>query len=437
MTSVSTLSGSVPHVVIVGGGFGGLYAAQNLGNKNVRVTLIDKRNFHLFQPLLYQVATGTLSPGDIASPLRTALKKFRNVTVLMDEVVGIDANAKSLNLKGHAEPFAYDQLILATGSKTHYFGNDEWGKHSQELKSIESAVDIRRRVLSAFEAAEQEPDPAKQAKLMTIVIVGGGPTGVELAGALAELSRNILAHDFRNIDCRNTKIILVEAAPRILGPYPESLSQWTVEKLTKLGVSVRAGTAVTNIEDECITLKVGEHTEQVYARTVLWAAGVKASELGKTLGDSIGCEIDRGGRVIVGPNLNIPNHPEVYIIGDMASYSHTDNGKPLPGVAPVAMQQGRYVAQTILRATQHPGAALPKFVYQDKGSLAVVSFNEAVASIGKIQLTGFLAWMIWALVHVFYLIEFEHKILVLLQWGWAYLTQSRSARLITGKGSSD
>ncbi|WP_303674889.1 NAD(P)/FAD-dependent oxidoreductase [Vampirovibrio chlorellavorus] len=425
----------VPHVVIVGGGFGGLYAAQALGNQPVKVTLIDKRNFHLFQPLLYQIATGSLSPGDIASPLRTVVKKFSNVRVIMDEVLDIDPQAKTLKLKHNAEGVSYDMLVLATGGMTHYFGNDAWAQHTQSLKTVEEALDMRRKVFMAFEKAEQEPDPQKRDALMNFVIVGGGPTGVELAGALAELSRFSMPSDFKNIDCRRANIILVEMGPRVLAAYPEDLSQKAGETLERLGVTLRTGTSVTDIQEGMITLSAQGNTEHIPAETILWAAGVKASPLGQLLCEKTGCELDRGGRVIVEADLSVPKHPEIFIVGDLANYSHTPDKRPLPGVAPVAMQQGRYLAQSILK--RQKGQSVQPFKYLNKGNLAVIGINEAVADLHKVHLSGFPAWFIWAFVHVMYLVEFDNKVLVMLQWLWAFFTRRHSARLITGKGSYD
>jgi NADH dehydrogenase len=430
MSHPASSSSTLPHVVIVGGGFGGLYTAQSLGDQPVKVTLIDKRNFHLFQPLLYQVATGSLSPSDIAAPLRSVLAKFENTSVLLDEVIGIDVDNQLLTLKEEPEPLHYDRLVLATGSQTHFFGHDDWAKNSLELKTLESALDMRRRVLSAFENAERETDPVKQASAMNFVIVGGGPTGVELAGAVAELARFTLKRDFRRIDCTQARITLVEAGPRILSVYPEELSRWTVKKLGELGVTVREATAVTDIQPGCITLSQNGQVETIQADTVLWGAGVKASGLGQMLAEKTGVELDRGGRVMVETDLSIKGYPHIFVIGDLACYTHTADKRPLPGVAPVAMQEGSYVARRILADIF--GYARPAFQYVDKGNLAVVSFNEAVASIGKVRLTGFLAWLIWAFVHIFYLIEFDSKVIVLFQWIWSHFTQRRSARLITG-----
>lgn len=425
-----------PHVVIVGGGFGGLHAARALAGKPVRVTLIDKRNFHLFQPLLYQIATGGLSPGDIASPLRSVLRDAANIEVLMDEVIDIDPEARQLKLKAEPDPLDYDILILAAGGTSHYFGHDEWSQYATSLKSMEDALGMRRQIFNAFEAAEREKDPTRQAALMTFVIVGGGPTGVELAGALAELARFTLKRDFRHIDPDRAKILLVEAGPKILSVYPDDLSEKAVQKLQRRGVLIRTGTMVTDIREGEICLKVGEQVETLQAGTILWAAGVKASPLGALMAQKLNCESDKGGRIIVGPDCTVPGHKEIFVIGDLANFSQTPNGKPLPGVAPVAMQQGDYVADLILKRQE--GAANPApFHYKDKGSLAVIGINEAVADLGRWHLSGFAAWLIWALVHVANLVEFDNRMIVMLQWAWTYLTRRHGARLITGPGAYD
>ncbi len=434
--SVPAITPKTPHVVIVGGGFGGLYAAKSLGNQPVKVTLIDKRNFHLFQPLLYQIATGSLSPGDIASPLRSVLRHYKNIEVLMDEVTDILPDTKQLVLKNEAHPLDYDILIMAPGSVTHYFGHQTWAEHSQGLKTVEEALDMRRQIFSNFELAEKETDPQKQAALLTFVIIGGGPTGVELAGALAELSRFSLPQDFRRVDCEQAKIILVEMGLRILAAYPEELSQKATDTLKELGVTIRTGTSVTEIQDQVVTLSHNNHSEEIHAGTILWAAGVKASGLGQVLAERLGCELDRGGRVMVGPDLSLASHPEIFVIGDLANFSHTPDQKPLPGVAPVAMQEGRYVARLILDKTLRRQAS-PPFKYHNKGNLAVIGIKEAVADLNNLHLNGFIAWLIWAFVHICYLIEFDNKLMVMFQWAWTMLTRRHGARLITGKGAYD
>lgn len=433
--SASSPYRNMPHVVIVGGGFGGLYAAKSLGNKPVRVTLIDKRNFHLFQPLLYQIATGSLSPGDIASPLRSVLREYKNIEIMMDEVVDIQPDSKQVILKEESQPLAYDMLIVATGGVTHYFGHNDWMDNTNGLKTVEDALDMRRQIFTVFEAAEKEPDPAKKEALLTFVIVGGGPTGVELAGALAELSNFSLPSDFRHIDCKRARIILVDMGPRILSAYPEELSAKATQTLQKLGVMVRSNTSVTNIEDSKITLSCDGKTEEIGSSTILWAAGVKASALGQVLADKLGCQLDRGGRVPVEPDLSVDGHPEIFVIGDLANYSHTKDGKPLPGVAPVAMQEGRYVARLILDKCKNKPCK--PFRYRDKGSLAVIGIMEAVGNINNFHLSGFLAWIIWAVIHISYLVEFDNKLMVMFQWAWTMTTRRHGARLITGKGVYD
>ncbi|MEL6902511.1 MAG: NAD(P)/FAD-dependent oxidoreductase [Cyanobacteria bacterium J06606_4] len=430
-TSATTGKKAPHHVVIVGGGFGGLYAAKALGKAAVKVTLIDKRNFHLFQPLLYQVATGGLSAGDISSPLRAVLSKQKNVQVLMGEVVGIDPNAQKVSLK-NGESVDYDSLIMATGSSHHYFGKDEWSSIAPGMKTIEDALEVRRRIFLAFEAAEKETDPARREALLTFFIVGGGPTGVELAGALAELAYETLREDFRNINPEETKVVLLEGMDRVLPPYPGDLSVAAKKSLEKLGVEVRTGTLVTNIEGDTVTLKSGDDIEKVQAFTVLWAAGIKASPLGKAIAEQTGAELDRIGRVIVEPDLSVPGHSNIFIAGDLAHYAHQGDG-PLPGTAATAMQQGEYLATSIKRRLANK--TVNAFSYKDNGSMAVIGRNEAVANLGFAKLSGFPAWIIWIFVHIYYLIEFDNKLLVMMQWGWQYFTSQRGARLITGDDS--
>ncbi|MEL7141683.1 MAG: NAD(P)/FAD-dependent oxidoreductase [Cyanobacteria bacterium J06554_3] len=435
-TSVSTGKDSASkkelhHIVIVGGGFGGLYAAKALGNADVKVTLIDKRNFHLFQPLLYQVATGGLSAGDISSPLRAVLSKQKNVQVLMGEVTGIEHKAQKVTLK-NGETVDYDSLIVATGSSHHYFGKDEWSNIAPGMKTIEDALEVRRRIFLAFEAAEKETDPARREALLTFFIVGGGPTGVELAGALAELAFETLREDFRSINPGETKVVLLEGMDRVLPPYPGDLSVAAKKSLEKLGVEVRTSTLVTNIEGDTVTLKSGDSIEKVQAFTVLWAAGIKASPMGKAIAAQTGAELDRIGRVIVEDDLSVPGCPNIFIAGDLAHYAHNSDG-PLPGTAATAMQQGHYLADSIKnRLAKKPVSA---FEYKDNGSMAVIGRNEAVANLGFAKLSGFPAWIIWIFVHIYYLIEFDNKLLVMLQWGWHYFTSQRGARLITGDDS--
>jgi NADH:ubiquinone reductase (H+-translocating) len=415
-------------VVIVGGGFGGLYAAKELGKTTAHVTLVDKRNFHLFQPLLYQVATGTLSPADISSPLRGILSGNRNTKVLMDEVVDIDPEQQTVVLRGGQ--LEYDTLIVATGVSHHYFGNDHWRPTAPGLKTVEDALEMRRRIFMAFEAAEKETDPERRRAWLTFVIVGGGPTGVELAGAIAELAFKTLKQDFRDIDTTEARILLLEGMDRILPPYPPDLSAKAAESLQGLGVTICTKTLVTNIENNTVTAKQDDQLEQIPSQTILWAAGVKASAMGKVLEQRTGATLDRSGRVMVEPDLSLANHPNIFVVGDLANYTH-QTGKPLPGVAPVAVQEGQYVARLIKQRVA--GKTVPPFRYNDSGSLAVIGQNKAVADLGRFKFSGPLAWLIWVFAHIYYLIEFDNKLIVLLQWGWNYFTRNRGARLITGE----
>ena len=415
-------------VVIVGGGFGGLYTAKALGRAPVAVTLIDKRNFHLFQPLLYQVATGSLSPADISSPLRGVLNSSKNTQVLMDEVVDLDPQQQKVMLKG--ETLDYDTLIVATGVSHHYFGNDQWKQTAPGLKTIEDALEMRRRIFVAFEAAEKQTDEAKRRALLTFVIVGGGPTGVELAGAIAELAFKTLKRDFRNIDTTETQILLLEGFDRILPPYSPDLSAKAEASLTRLGVTVETKVLVTNINDNIVTVKRDGQEEYIPAHTVLWAAGVKASAMGQVLADRTGATLDRVGRVMVEPNLSLAAYPNIFVIGDLANFPHQGE-RPLPGVAHVAMQEGEYVAKLIKQ--QLLGNTVAPFVYKDFGSLAVIGQNEAVVDLGFVKFDGPLAWLLWVFAHIYFLIEFDNKLIVLLQWGWNYFTRKRGARIITGE----
>jgi NADH dehydrogenase len=417
-------------VVIVGGGFGGLYAAKALSKANVDVTLIDKRNFHLFQPLLYQVATGSLSPADISSPLRSILSKSKNTQVLLGQVSDIDAESQKVVMGGEKIP--YDTLILATGAKHSYFGKDEWEEFAPGLKTVEDAIEMRRRIFMAFEAAEKETDPEIRRACLTFVVVGGGPTGVELAGAIAEIAHQTLKDDFRNIDTSETTILLLEGLDRVLPPFAPDLSEQASASLKKLGVNVQTKTMVTNIENDIVTIKQGEEVKQIATKTVLWAAGVKASPLAKEIAQRTGAELDRAGRIIVEPDLSIKDYQNIFVIGDVAHVAH-QTGKPLPGVAPVAMQEGEYVASLIKARLK--GNVLPAFEYIDKGSLAVIGRHAAVVDFGFLKLTGFLAWLFWLFVHVYFLIEFDNKLVVMIQWVWHYFTNNRRARLITGEES--
>jgi NADH dehydrogenase len=414
------------HVVIIGGGFGGLYAAQELKHAPVQVTLIDKRNFHLFQPLLYQVATGGLSPGDISSPLRAVLSHQRNTKVLMDEVTTIDPVAQTVTLRH--DTLSYDSLIVATGVSHHYFGNEHWSDQAPGLKTIEDALEMRRRIFLAFEAAERETDPAKRKAWLTFVVVGGGPTGVELAGALAELAYSTLKADFRNINTAEAEILIVEGMDRLLPPYPPDLSIQAEAALEELGVTIRTSTFVTRIDQGQVTLKAGDRTETLAARTILWAAGVKASAMGQVLADRAGATLDRVGRVMVNEHFAVPTHPNIYVIGDLAHYVY--DGKPLPGTGAVAMQQGSYIARALRMRLQ--GKQPKPFKYFDAGSLAVIGRNAAVARLGNFHFAGFPAWLIWVFIHIYYLVEFDNKLVVMVQWAWNYFTRKQGTRLITG-----
>jgi NADH:ubiquinone reductase (H+-translocating) len=413
-------------VVIVGGGFGGLYAAKSLGKAPVGVTLVDKRNFHLFQPLLYQVATGTLSPADISSPLRSILSRNRNTQVLMEHVIDLDTKRQEVVTPNQCIP--YDTLIVATGVRHHYFGNEEWQTAAPGLKTIEDALEMRRRIFSAFEAAEKEPDLEKRKALITFVIVGGGPTGVELAGAIAELAFKTLKNDFRTIDVQQTQVLLLEGLDRVLPPYATDLSAKTAASLQRLGVTIRTQTRVTHVDADGVTVQQGDITERIPAKTVLWAAGVQASPMGKVLVERAGANLDRSGRVIVDADLSVPGHSNIFVVGDLAHFAHQSD-TPLPGVAPVATQEGKYVAKKI--CAQLSGKAIAPFAYKEVGSLAVIGQNAAVVDLGFIKFSGPLAWFIWIFAHIYYLIEFDNKMVVLMQWGWNYFTRQRGARLIT------
>ena len=415
-------------VVIVGGGFGGLYVAKALGRAPVSVAVVDRRNFHLFQPLLYQVATGGLSPGEIASPLRVVLRKNRNTEVLLGEVVDLAVADRRVILRDGEVP--YDTLIVATGATHHYFGNPQWEAFAPGLKTIENATEIRSRLLLAFERAERERDPAERRAWLNFVIAGGGPTGVELAGALGEIANDTLRRDFRHIDPREAAILLVEGEPRVLPTFPPDLSTKAERQLIALGVRSLTNARVTNIDADSVTIDCNGRQERIATHTVLWAAGVRASRLGKVLAERAGAKLDRAGRVIVEPDLSIPGHPEIFVIGDLSSFTH-QGGKPLPGVAPVAMQQGRYAARLIQRRLAGRATPAP-FRYFNKGNLATVGRNRAVAEFGDLHIAGFLAWFTWVFVHLMYLVEFENRLLVFTEWVYNYVTRNRGARLITG-----
>jgi NADH dehydrogenase len=416
-------------VVIVGGGFGGLYAARKLARAPVDVTLVDRRNFHLFQPLLYQVATGVLSPGDIASPLRYALKRQRNARVLMAEAVGVEPAARRLVLRDGA--LGYDTLVISAGVANHYFGHDAWEPVAPGLKTIEDAVEIRRRTLLAFEAAEREPDPARRAAWLTFVVVGGGPTGVELAGALAELTHYTLRGEFRSIDPRQSRVVIVEGGTALLPSFPPSLSGRAQRSLARLGVETRTGTFAVAVDAQGVELDDGGRRERLPARTVLWAAGIRGEPLAGALRAATGCELDTTGRVVVAGDLSIPAHPEILVIGDIAHVPF--RGGPLPCIAPPAIQQGKYVARLIRQRLR--GKPSAPFAYFDKGSIATIGRSAAVVEFRGFRFWGFPAWLLWLVIHLVYLIEFENRLLVFLQWANSFLTHKRGSRLISYEGS--
>jgi NADH dehydrogenase len=413
------MSRDIPHVVIIGAGFGGLTCAQALKRAKVKITIVDRANHHLFQPLLYQVAMAGLSPADIAQPIRSILHNQKNVKVLLDEATDVDFNNQTVELRD--SKLKYDYLVLATGGRTSYFGHDEWETFAPGLKDLDDAVEIRRRVLLAFEAAEKETDPERRRALMTFVVVGGGPTGVELAGAIAELSHFVLARDFRSIFPEEAEILLLEGGPKILPSFAPDLSKSAHRQLTELGVRVQTGAQVTHIDEYGVNLS----DERIRAATVIWAAGVSATALTERLG----APLDRAGRVLVNHDLTVPGHHNVFAIGDM-TYLEQD-GKPLPGVSPVAMQMGRRVAGNI--RNDLAGKPYEEFRYFDKGSMATIGRKAAIAEIGKLHLSGFIAWMAWLTVHIFFLIGFRNRFAVLFNWAWSYFTYQRGARLITGR----
>lgn len=417
-------------VVIVGGGFGGLYAAKALGSPDFDVTLVDRRNFHLFQPLLYQVATGELSPADVAFPLRAILSDQKNTRVLLSEVVDIDANARGVVLSD-GQTLAYDSLVAATGAQNHYFGSDHWAEFATGLKSLEDATHIRHRILYAFEAAEKERDPEKRRSWLTFVVVGAGPTGVELAGALGEIANDTLKNDFRAIRPEEARILLLDGAPRVLTPFDPELSRQAENSLIRLGVRSLLNVKVVGVDRYGVRVHSSQGEQYIETRTVLWAAGVAAAGFTRVLANRAGAELDRGGRVIVDQFCNIPGHPEIFVIGD-ASLFKDGEGKALPGVAPTAMQQGSYVASAIRNRVK--GAAVEPFKYFDKGSLAVIGRARAVAQFGsKFRFSGIVAWLLWLFVHLMYLVSFQNRLIVFIRWGFNYLTYNRGARLITGE----
>jgi NADH dehydrogenase len=412
-------------VVVIGGGFGGLQAVLELRHAAVEVTLIDRRNFHLFQPLTYQVATGALSPGEIAYPLRAIFKRNRNVRVVMAEVTDFDLDAREVHLRPVGDVPApatvtYDTLIVAGGSRYSYFGHDEWREHAAEVKSLESALVVRSRLLGAFEAAEAEPDVTARAAWLTFVVVGGGPTGVEMAGQIGELARDTLRRDFRNVDPSTARILLVEAVDRVLPAFPPKLSASAERSLEKLGVTVLTGRTVVGMDDDSVTIDA----ERIETRTVIWAAGVTASSLASRLGELTGAQRDGAGRVSVEPDLTLPGHPEVFALGDMVRVGET----VLPGVAPVAMQQGRYAAKVVRARLDR--REIGRFRYRDKGNLATIGRAAAVADVKGLRLSGFVAWLTWLFVHLWYLVGFQNRLLVLIRWTISFVTRGRGARLI-------
>jgi NADH dehydrogenase len=428
-------------VVVIGGGFGGLQVVRKLRGAPVEITLIDRRNFHLFQPLVYQVATGSLSAEEIASPLRSIFKRRKNVRVVLGDVTGLDLTGKRVVIgampeSGEQRAIPYDTLVVAAGVRYTYFGHDDWRPFAPDIKSVESALEVRRRILTAFEAADSEPDAARRAAWLTFVIVGAGPTGVELAGQIGEIARHAVREDFRDVDTGKARILLVETADRVLPPFPPRLSERAERALVGLGVTPLTSHTVVDIKATSLTLTDGNGvTERVAARTVIWAAGVVASELATTLDHETGAGVDRAGRISVGPDLSLPGHPEVIALGDMAQM-HDASGKaiPLPGVAPVAMQQGRYAAKAIRERLEHRE---PKpFHYTDKGNLATIGRAKAVADIKGLQLSGIIAWFTWLFVHLFYLIGLQNRLIVFIRWTWSFLSHGRGARLITSQVST-
>jgi NADH:ubiquinone reductase (H+-translocating) len=422
-------------VVVIGGGFGGLQAVKALSRAPVDITLIDRRNFHLFQPLVYQVATGALSPGEIAAPLRWIFRRQENVRVMLESVAGFDLDAREVKLQPAVDGTGpdrvpYDTLIVAGGSAYSYFGHDDWRDAAPEVKSLESALDARRRILEAFEAAELETDPDKRAAWLTFVVVGAGPTGVEIAGQIAELARDTLPRDFREVDPRHGQVLLVETADRVLTTFPPNLSERAKRALEKLGVTPLLGHTVTGVDGDGVTVDGADGSRHVPARTAIWAAGVEASTLARVLGEATGAELDRTGRVTVQPDLTLPGHPEVFALGDMVRVADAGGkGVELPGVAPVAMQQGRYAARVVRDRLE--GRTTPPFHYRDKGNLATIGRAKAVADLPGLKLSGLPAWVTWLVVHLFYLIGFQNRLLVIIRWGISFVTRGRGARLIT------
>jgi NADH:ubiquinone reductase (H+-translocating) len=422
-------------VVVIGGGFGGLQAAKHLATAPVELTIVDRRNFHLFQPLTYQVATGALSPGEVAYPLRAIFSRHSNVRVLVAEVTGLDIEDRRVRLARGS--LRYDTLIVAGGSHYSYFGHDDWRRYAPEVKSLESALATRARVLSAFEAAETEPDPDKRRALLTFVVVGAGPTGVEMAGQIAELARGTLRGEFRSIDPGRSRVLLIETADRVLTTFPPSLSRKAARSLASIGVTLLLKRTVVDIDEEAVTVEaLGGSTERIAASNAIWAAGVEASGLASWLGELSGAELDRAGRVTVEPDLTLPGHPEVLALGDMVRVRSRDGSvQALPGVAPVAIQQGRYAAKLVrARLNGHP---IGPFRYRDKGNLATIGRARAVADLHAIRLSGFPAWAVWLVVHLYYLVGFENRLIVFIRWFISFITRGRGARLITNTPAAE
>jgi NADH dehydrogenase len=431
------MASDVHRVLVIGGGFGGIRAVQRLHDAPVEITLVDRRNFHLFQPLTYQVATGALSPGEVGYPLRALFKRYPNVRVLLADVTAIDLAARQVELAdptGEVAPRSetYDTLVVAAGSSYSYFGHDEWNAAAPEVKSLESALDVRSRILAAFERAELEPDASRRGPDLTFVVVGGGPTGVEMAGQIGELARDTLKRDFRSIDPRQARILLVEAADRLLGTFPPKLSARAARSLEHLGVTPTVDRTVVDLDDESVTVQAPDGSrERIATRTVIWAAGVRASGLAGRLGEQAGAEVDRAGRVTVEADLTLPGHPEVVVLGDMVRVRGADgSATTYPGVAPVAIQQGHYAGRLI--ADRLAGRTTPPFHYRDKGNLATIGRGSAVADLGWVRLSGGIAWLVWLVVHLWYLIGVQNRLLVFLRWLFSFITHGRGARLITG-----
>jgi NADH dehydrogenase len=415
-------------VVILGGGFGGLYTAKSLGKAPVDVTLVDRRNFHLFQPLLYQAATGSLAPSEIAAPLRSVLSAQKNTRVLMGEAIGIDPVTRHLVLVDAEIP--YDTLVVATGSENHYFGNPAWEQYAPGLKTVEDATRVRHKILYAFEAAEREHNPEARRAWLTFVVVGAGATGVELAGALGEIANDVLKHDFRSIHPPEARIILLEGSSRVLPPFDAKLSAAAEKSLIRLGVRSRTGVMVTGIDERGVSIHCKGGDERIDSRTVLWAAGVRGAAFGEKLAESLHIDLDRGRRIVVNPDCTVPGYPEIFVIGDLANFRDKD-GKTLPGVAPTAMQEGSYVAKVI--KNRLAGKTTPPFRYINKGNLAVIGRGSAVAEVARFKFSGPIAWLLWLFIHLMYLVNFQNRVIVFIRWGFSYMTFNRGARLITGQ----